>query len=435
MRAFYTVISYFFYGLLMPWLALHPKLRAGFAQRFWLRRTQPLVPAAPESTPDLLPLRLWVHGSSAGDVLCQVPLVDKLRQHTKLELVVSAFTGSGVAMARQHFAHAQVVYQPLDLPGATRRAMQDLRPELLILERAEIWPALIHAAHQVGAKVAIVNGRISPSSLRPYQRLFQLSGPVLDEVDLFLMRDDDEASRIKAIGAAPERVFVTGNTKLDHSVQQADAQSIASMADLIGVKPGDPLWVAGSTHLGEEPLLLAAFSALRAHLPKARLLIAPRYVERAEEIIKLTGAYPTLQVQRRSLANPQDLASADVVVLDTMGELNTVYALARLAFVGGTLVPRGGQNMLEPARLGVPLVVGPYTEDAQDQLALLRDKGLFEIEQAEALTAQVITLMTNPDLAQAQGQLAAQAVHAGVGAAQRCAEILLPAVGRSLASA
>jgi 3-deoxy-D-manno-octulosonic-acid transferase len=369
-------------------------------------------------------LRLWVHGSSAGDVLAQQPLIEELRRRYQVDLTLTAFTGSGVEMAQKCCQPARVAFQPLDLPGATARAVKHIDAEWLILERAEIWPALIYAAHRHGTRVAIVNGRISPGSVKAYQRLFALAGPVLDNVDLFLMRDDDEAKRICQIGAADKRVYVTGNTKLDKAQKKPDDEQIAKMAALLNVQEGDPLWVAGSTHRGEEALLFGVFAELLKHEPAARLLIAPRYVERADAVEKLARQAGDFSIARRQRDRPQEIGAAQIVILDSMGELAATYALARLAFVGGTLIPRGGQNMLEPAMLGVPVVVGPYTDDARDQLALLRGQGLFEIRGQKELQSQVAELMNNPNLAQAQGKLAAQAVLAGLGAARRCADML-----------
>ena len=422
MHFLYVILSYLLHLLLLPWFLLHPKLRAGFLQRFWFVAPRDFARDAQSQDKKL---RLWVHGSSAGDVLAQQPLIDEMRRRDELDLTLTAFTGSGVELARSCCQPAGVAFQPVDLPGATRRAVKKINADLLILERAEIWPALIHAAHKHGTRIAIVNGRISPSSVKAYQRLFSLTGPVLDKVDLFLLRNDEEAGRMRQIGAEDDRIHITGNTKLDKVQTKPKATQVAALGALLGLEPGDALWVAGSTHRGEEALLLSVFAELQKEQADARLLIAPRYIERADELENLAKQAGDFSIARRQRDTPQQLREAQIIILDSMGELAAIYALARLAFIGGTLIPRGGQNMLEPALLGVPVIVGPYTEDARDQLGLLRGQGLYEISERSELQAKVNELMTDAARAQAQGQLEAQAVLKGIGASKRCADILL----------
>lgn len=419
MTALHHLLAWLVHVALLPLFALRPKLRAGWWQRFyWSMAPLPGLASGPDA-----PLRVWAHGASAGDVLCLQPLLDEIARARPLQLTVTALTNTGVAMARQRFASARVLYQPYDLPGATRRAVTALQPGLLLLERAELWPALIRRAHAAGARVVVVNGRISPSLVHHYRRLFAITGPVLDDVDLFLMRNHDEADRMLALGARPERVHITGNTKLDAAVQGPDPGSVQVLGQELGMAPGDPVVVAGSTHRGEEELVLDAFVQARVSNPTARLVLAPRYLDRSDEVLALIQQRTT-DVARRS-AGGDDLQHAGVVLLDSLGELGRVYGLARVAFVGGSLVPRGGQNMLEPASQGVAVLVGPHTWDSRDQVELLRGRGLQEISDTPTLADALQHLLAHPSVALALGDEARRAASEGRGASQRCTAQIL----------
>ncbi|MBN2361064.1 MAG: 3-deoxy-D-manno-octulosonic acid transferase [Deltaproteobacteria bacterium] len=428
----HAIMAWLVHLVVVPYFALKPKLRVGLWRRFWWRRRpatlpRPLPPdgvAGPQP-----PLRVWAHGASAGDVLCLRPLLEELGRRRSLAVTVSALTGSGVDMARRRLPGARVEFLPFDLPGATARAVDALRPDLLLLERAEIWPALIRRAHAAGAAIAIVNGRIAPSSVAPYRRLLRWTGNVLADVDRFLVRDEGEAARMRSIGAPTERIVVTGNTKFDHALQVPDRAAIDAFAASLGLAAGQPIAVAGSTHRGEEALVATAFaSALRA-LPTARLIVAPRYLERCDEVLADIGRAGLRAVRRSSLAGVSP--EAPVILLDTMGELALSYGLARVAFVGGSLVPRGGQNMLEPAALGVPVLAGRHTEHSADQIALLGGRGLIELAGPADLERELQRLLAEADAAAALGRQARAALAAAGGASARCADELLALLSSS----
>lgn len=422
----HAIAAWLAHLLIVPFFVLKPKLRVGLWRRFWCHRSALAGDRRPGATSGaaVRPIRVWAHGASAGDVLCLRPLVEELARRRPLEVTVSALTGSGVDMARQRFAGARIEFVPFDLPGATARAVAALQPDLLLLERAEIWPALIRRAHAAGAVIAIVNGRIAASSVRGYQRLFGVVGNVLGDVDRLLVRDAGEGARMRQIGAPAERIVVTGNTKFDNAVRVPERAAVDAFAAALGLGPGQPIAVAGSTHRGEEALVAAAFAAVRRTLPAARLIIAPRYLERCAEVqadVERAG----LAVVRRS-APDVATGQAPVILLDTMGELALSYGLARVAFVGGSLVPRGGQNMLEPAAQGVPVLAGRHTEHSTDQVELLAGRGLTVLGGPADLERELLRLLTAPDLATALGQQARAALASAVGASARCVDQLLP---------
>ena len=407
MQLLYALASYLAFLLASPFLLVHHKTRPGQVRRLgfypagWRQR-------------DARP-RIWMHGASAGDLLALKPMVTELKaRFPGCVVVMSAFTNSGYQMAKERIPEAdEVTWVPWDLPGATRRAMAAIDPDLLVLEYTEIWPNLIHAAKKRGVRVAITNGRISPQKIPAYRRFFRFAGDPLAKIDLFLMREEDEAERVLALGAAPHKVWVTGNTKFDglFAASGADASKLrAALGD-------GPLFIAGSTHEGEEALLLPVFRRLREAHPALRLVIAPRYVERASRLVALAQG-EGFTVGLRSQGAPD----ADVVVLDTIGELAAVYRLATLVFVGGSFTNRGGQNILEPAGQGRPVLFGPNMDNFRDSVQVLVGRGGIQVRDPEHLHRVAHDLLARPDKLEELGVLARGAVSAIRGASARNVE-------------
>jgi 3-deoxy-D-manno-octulosonic-acid transferase len=307
---------------------------------------------------------VWVHAVSVGEVLAARPLVRALRRRLPgHRIVLSTTTLSGQALARRTMSDADAVfYAPFDWTGPVRHALGAVRPTLLVLIETELWPNLIRHARRAGARVAVANGRISPRSFRRYRLVKRWLRRVLSEVDLFLMQADAHAERIRALGAPAGRVRVTGNLKYD--ALGADApRAPEALARLFG--GGGALWVAGSTVAGEEEHVLGALHAVRVRVPGVRLVLAPRHPERFAEAAALAQK-AGFAVARRSELGDARWDAGDVLLLDTMGELAQVYAFASVAFVGGSLEPAGGHNVLEPAVAGVAVVVGPHMENFQE---------------------------------------------------------------------
>ena len=309
-------------------------------------------------------------------------------------------------------------YLPYDLPGACRRALAALRPDVLVLEYTELWPQLIHAAADAGVKVAMTNGRLSPGNVGRYRLLFRLVGNLLERFDLLLMRAEEEAERALLLGADPEVVHVTGNTKFDAlAVSVPETEDAALRAAL---KLGsERLWVCGSTHEGEEGPLLEVFAALRKDAPGLRLLLAPRYIERAGRVVALA----------RSMGLPTRLRSEPggaepVIVLDTIGELVRAYQLASIVFVGGSFGSRGGQNILEPAACGKPVLFGPRMENFKDSVGVLVGRGGLQVRDPAALLRLLRDLLARPGEIEKLGELAREAVSSVRGASARNARLI-----------
>jgi 3-deoxy-D-manno-octulosonic-acid transferase len=410
----------------LPLLLLHHKIRhgipfrLGFYRRGFERGT---------GTP-----RIWLHGASAGDLLSLQPMMRELkRRQPGACIIVTTITNSGLEMARKKLAEADVVvYAPYDLPGATRRAVAALRPDLLVLEYTEIWPNLIRAAHKGGARIALTNGRFNPAKLSRYRALFRTIGNPLRRIDCFLMRSDEEAERVLALGAAPDRVWVTGNTKFDALVLDgADGKEQALRAEM-GLDPRARVLMAGSTHEGEEEIVLAAYAKLLERHPGLQLVVAPRYVERSGRIMAL-AAEQGLSVRLRS--GGALAGHAQVTILDTIGELSVAYRLATLVFVGGSFVTRGGQNVLEPAAQGKPVLFGPHMENFKDSVQVLQGRGGIQVGAPEQLLKIADELLSRPDQLEELGRLARGSVTAIRGASARNVEHMLSILPRGKVAA
>lgn len=422
MRLLYVLASYLLFWLLFPALSLHRKTRSGLLQRLGFY--------PPGALPEGGGPRIWLHGASAGDLLALSPMIPGLRERFPgCKVIMSTITDTGYLMARERLARQidAVVYAPYDLWGATRRAMRALRPDLLVLEYTEIWPNLIRAARRAGARVALTNGRFSPARLRGYRALFSLIGNPLRELDLFLMREEDEAERALALGAPAGRVWVTGNTKFDALAQPVPAEEDQALRRGLGLRPGERVLIAGSTHEGEEEKILAVFKRLLPEYPDLRLVIAPRYIDRARRVAALVEQ-AGLTVGLRSEENR---AAGRVVVLDTIGELARAYRLATLVFVGGSFTARGGQNILEPAAQGRPVLFGPNMENFHDSVQVLVGRGGIQVNDPDHLHRVVADLLSRPEELASLGDLAQATVRQVAGASRRNVEHMARSLGEA----
>jgi len=357
---------------------------------------------------------IWVHAVSVGEVLAARPLLAKLKaRFPALPVLVSTTTVAGQELAFRGLPAADgVFYAPFDTPGAVRRTLEAVNPALLVLMETELWPNLIAQAHGLGTRIAVVNGRISPRSFPRYRRVRRLLAPTLAQVDLFLMQAETHAARAREIGAPVERVRVAGNLKYDGL---GDGRPSPETEALLRVN-GHPLWVAGSTVDGEEEHVLAAFGRVRANYPAARLVIAPRHPERFDAAAAIV-AYSGFGCVRRTALGADGWRSGDVLVLDTIGELASLYAVADVVFVGGSLVPKGGHNVLEAAVAGKAVVVGPHMENfreiANDFLA---EEALVQVASPADLAGAIIGLLGDSARREAIGQRARAIVKRNLGA-------------------
>ena len=380
----------------LPVLLTHPKLRHGVAQRLGLyRRGLELGRGSP---------RIWLHGASAGDLLSLQPMMRELRRRLPDScIIVTTITNSGLEMARKKLAEADVVlYAPYDLFGATRRAVAALRPDLLVLEYTEIWPNLIRAARKAGVRIALTNGRFNPAKLSRYRTLFRAIRNPLRRIDCFLMRSDEEAERALALGAAPDRVWVTGNTKFDALVLDGAEGKEQALGPRWGSTPARrSSWPAPRTTARRSSCSActrASSSATRSSSSSSR----PATSSAGEDHGAGRGGGP-----RRPPAERRPAAGhAQVTILDTIGELSIAYRLATLVFVGGSFVTRGGQNVLEPAAQGKPVLFGPHMENFKDSVQVLQGRGGIQVASPEQLLKVAEELLSRPDQLEELGALA-----------------------------
>jgi 3-deoxy-D-manno-octulosonic-acid transferase len=368
---------------------------------------------------------LWIHAVSVGEALAARPLVPALRERFpgyRLFLSTTTITGNAVAARRSRDLDG-LFYAPFDWPGPVSKALSVLNPELLVLVETELWPNLIHEAHRRGTRVAVVNGRISNRSFGRYLRVRGFLQRVLGEIDLFLMQGEAHAERIQAMGAPPERVRVTGNLKYDAVEPGRPPGRLARLVE--GQPPrARPVWIAGSTVGGEEELVLRAFHQVRERVGDAALIIAPRHPERFDSVPPLVEA-AGFRCRHRSTLEPDAWGDGEVLLLDTLGELARLYALASVVFVGGSLVPAGGHNILEPAAAGKPVVVGPHMENFQEIAdQFLSEKALVQVDSPDDLGREVADLLLDEARRTALGERAQGLVDRNRGAVGKTVDAL-----------
>jgi 3-deoxy-D-manno-octulosonic-acid transferase len=365
---------------------------------------------------------IWIHAVSVGEVLAVSHLVAELeRAGPARRIFISTTTTTGQNLARQRFGADRVFFMPLDFGFALRPYLKVLRPGLLILAETEFWPNLLHLSRTRGSLVAIVNARISDRSFPRYSMFRWFFSGVLADVDLFLTQTEEDARRLKEIGAAAQRVQVSGNLKFD--VRSASGSRLAE--ELRRVLGKDALVVVcGSTTDGEEELLSLAFLEILEDLPSTVLVIAPRHPERFDKVAGLiTGR--GLALVRRSAWSGSSLPAKCVFLLDSVGELASIYALADVAFVGGSLLPDvGGHNILEPAQHAVPIVVGPNTFNFREIVRIFERGGAITVVTAASLSGELLHLLSNGDERRRLGQLAHDLFLQNTGATQRTLQAL-----------
>jgi 3-deoxy-D-manno-octulosonic-acid transferase len=406
----------------LPYFALKSlrvrKYRAGVRQRFG-HVPQEVVAALKGTRP------LWLHAVSVGEVIAAAPLVSALRQRfPQLPILVSTVTDTGQATARDKMATAACLYFPLDYPWVVRRVIGRIQPRLFVMVETEIWPNFLRELARRGVPAMLVNGRISPRSFRGYRRLKPFMRYVLQAIASFNMQTKVDAERIIAIGAEPSRVQITGNIKYDLALDPlTSAQGHALRAEL-GLGEA-PVFMAGSTHRGEEDIVLEAYVQARARVPMLRLLLAPRHLDRLDEIEALLRSRQ-LPLRRRSQGHMgSGKGEAPVLLLDTIGELATLYAVGTVVFVGGSFVPIGGHNVLEPATHRKAIVFGPHMHNFhQIADALLEAGGALQVQTPAALGGVITELLRHSERRQALGEGAYGVLRANQGAIERNVQLI-----------
>ena len=416
-RWIYTLgLGAFFLGMspLVLWQVVrHGKYRRGLGERLGY-----VAPWEADGAP------LWLHTVSVGEAMAAATLARELRRRRpEVPLLVSTVTETGRAVAETRLPADRFVFFPFDFPRTVSRALDRIGPRVVLLTETELWPNFLWACGERSIPVVVVNGRISPRSFPRYRRIRRWFRGVLEDVTLFCMQSPADAERILALGAPADRVRMVGNLKYDLADLGEEGQA-AAVRHALGLAAGVPLFVAGSTHRGEEEAVLAAFDRVRHAHPGACLLLAPRHPERLDEVERLVrqGGLPCL---RRSRLPAEPLPPGAVILLDTMGELARLYSAASVVFIGGSLIPHGGQNILEPAAHARPVIHGPHMGNFLEMRALFREAGAaVEIPDGAALPAEVVRLLGDPALADRMGEAGKRIVEAHRGATRRTADLV-----------
>ena len=414
---------YFLYSLLLAaglilslpyWLyqvIRHGKYRTGFSARMGKVPTRLLLASRDSKRV------IWVHAVSVGEVLAVSGLVQHMRQSFREHRVlVSTTTDTGQELARKRFGEENVFYFPMDFAFATKPYLRALQPELVVLAETEFWPNFLRLVHASGARIAVVNGRVSDRSWPNYRRFRWMLRKMLHQVDLFLTQTEQDRERLESIGAPADRVQVSGNLKFDLNLP-AVPPILESLRRALTSENASPVLVCGSTVEGEEPVLLKAFENIRVGHPRAVMLLAPRHPERFDEVAALLQSL-NMPFSRRSLWAGEPLAGA-VLLLDTIGELASLYALADVAFVGGSLVPRGGHNIIEPAQHGVAIVTGTFTENFRDIVALFQRRDAVRVVTLSELPLTLMHLLENDFERRSLGRRAQETIQSQMGATPR----------------
>ncbi len=412
-RTLYTLL----FHLGLPLVAIRLWLRArkapAYARRIGERFALNLPPMQPGG--------IWVHAVSVGESIAAAPMIRALlTRYPQLPITVTCMTPTGSERIQALFAdepRIQHCYLPYDLPWAAARFLDRIKPKLGVIMETELWPNLIHQCAKRGIPVALANARLSARSAKGYARFARLTRPMLEAMSLIAVQTQTEAERFRQLGARPECVEVTGSIKFDLSI---DPQLWVKARELREQWQAQerPVWIAASTHEGEDEIVLAAHRQLLAHYPNALLMLVPRHPERFNSVFELCQREGFVTV-RRSQHTPVS-AQTQVLLGDTMGELLFLYAVADSAFVGGSLVPNGGHNVLEPAALGKPVLSGPHLFNFLEIAALLREAGaLEEVDDAPGLAVAVQRLFELPQDAQRMAEAGLKVMQANQGALQR----------------
>ncbi len=372
--------------------------------------------------------RIWMHTASLGEVKVAASIVKALRRMMPgCSLIVSTVTEHGRKLARETFGEdIPVVYAPIDFVGSIRKALFTVRPDVMVFVETEIWPAWLFEAHRMGIKTALINGRISVRSIGRYLKLRPLFRDVLRNLDVFSMIRAGDAERIKAMGADPQTIEINGNAKYDLLGATVDPGIESEMRETLNLEASDKVFVAGSTRNGEEAMLLDAYEKILKEFPETILIIAPRHIERMHAIGALVEKRGLGYQLWTDLDKDKAKRTEQVVIINAFGELFKIYSVGTIVFCGGSLVPLGGQNPLEPAAWGKAVFYGPSMENFMDAKSLLEaNKAGLPISSPEMLAEKAVWFLGHPEELKAYGERGRAAVSKNKGAGEKHARVIM----------
>ncbi len=418
MRFFYTLAVYFFVPFVLLRLFFlglkNPAYRTRWQERFgfflWGNINKPV---------------LWIHAVSVGEVNAATPIINRLlEQYSLYQILVTTVTPTGAFTIEQHFGKdIRHLYLPYDLPFSVKRFIRIIQPTLLITMETEIWPNLYNACHSTGIPILIINARLSEKSSKGYRLVSELMKQTLTKVNVIAAQTRNDAERFISFGADKNKVIVAGNLKFDITIPHSISEQAESLKRYFSVNR--PVWIAASTQEGEEEIILRAHEAVLKKYPDAILILAPRHPERVNKVVSLcdtVGMKYVKRTEQRSFSH-----EFNVYILDTLGELQLHYAAAQIAFVGGSLVNTGGQNMMEPASLGLPVISGPHTFNFTEITELLSEQeALITISNEQELAYELCKLLSDANRRHNIGEKGRQVIESNKGNINRLMEIIEP---------
>ena len=347
---------------------------------------------------------IWIHAVSVGEVIASTSLIKSLRkEYPDIKIILSTVTDTGQQIARERIKEADyIIYFPFDFSWSVKRALNTINPIICIIMETELWPNFLREASKKAIPVAVINGRISERSFKRYRMISLFMKNVLESVKLFSMQTEDDAKRAISIGANHNNVRVSGNIKYDNEFKEIEEEKVKEIKNTLGVNNSDRIFIAGSTHPGEEETIIRLYSHILKNHPDFRLVIAPRHIDRVgevEEIVKKMGFNAVRKTAISKVSHQSPVTSHQlkpVIILDTIGELGFMYSIADIVFIGGSLIPHGGQNILEPAFYKKPVIFGKYMMNFQEiakEMVLLG--GGIQVESEEDLIREVEGLLNN----------------------------------------
>lgn len=413
---------------LLPYLAIRKGQGMGLAQKlgYWPR----------DVVEDLTMRRpLWYHAVSVGEVMASIPLVQRIkREFPHIPILFSTVTATGNAMALSRIKElTHLVYFPFDYPFIVKKVIEMANPLAFITTETEIWPNFIRHLQQRDIPVILVNGRISPHSFRRYRRFRFFFKEVLDNISLFCMQSHLSAERIAEIGAERKRIIVTGNLKFDQNPPEIG--SVEELRRLLSLGEDKEVIIAGSTHRGEEEIIVRAFMELKAEFPDLKLIVAPRAPERFDEVETIIRKESPSYMRRTWLKSAADRGKEwEILLLDTIGELNSIYVLGSIVFIGGSLVASGGHNPLEAVVHRKPVIFGPHMFNFSEMVDALKDSdGCIQVKNGAELTEEMRRLLREPSRREQKGNAAYGVLEAHRGAVERHMISIAPILSRAIA--
>ncbi|MFH0839012.1 MAG: 3-deoxy-D-manno-octulosonic acid transferase [Candidatus Omnitrophota bacterium] len=419
----YSILLIIFSVISLPFLFVKGKLHRGILYRFCITKN---------ILKDVITKKIiWVHGVSVGEISLSKPIIEVIReQYPASQLIFSTITKTGNILAKKYIAKnaEQVIYFPFDLKGVVKKFLDRIRPSVVMLLETEIWPNFIYECHRRNIPVLLINGRISDGAFKRYMVIQGLLQHVLEKISLFCMQDEISKAKIITLGAPQERVAVVGNIKFDVTLdEQYVPEKLVILKEYLRAR-SRKFFIAGSTHPKEEEKLISVFKKIRQEYPRLFFLIAPRHIERSHNILKEVIRYGFKGSLYSSLGRALK-EDEDVLILDVIGELRYLYGLADVVFIGGSLVPHGGQNLIEPAVFGKPILVGPYMDNFKDVTKIFLDSdAVIQVKDEDGLYKALLKLLHNPQIMETVGRNAKEVVSRNRGIAMRLMNFIKPYV-------